>query len=292
MLGQYNSAAPRCFINAWLRTSDSIALWDRTTAESVHISTGIGVGFHALPEMPNLPGVGTLLCDMGRRISIRKRGASVIAAIIVGATLSGCASTAGPDVLTIDAGQYAATFDAAVEAAREEGLTAALRDRRAGVIETQTRVAGSILEPWRLDNASFGQSLEHTVGLQRRRVRFEFAPAGFIGMPAPGGAATDRSTTVAEQDPLVIADRDLTTGAGDLELRVWVYVERASSPGERRSTWTRHASTRARSGYTFDVAAMRDDPVGGTGTTWTTVARDSAYERRLLAAVSKSIVTK
>lgn len=203
----------------------------------------------------------------------------VIAAILV---CAGCASPpAGPEVLTIASADYAAAFDAAVEAARRDGMPAVLRDRRSGVIETQPRVAGSILEPWRGDNASLDQGLENTVAYQRRRARFEFAPAGFVApdeitttQPLPGPDVVN-----AQQAPL-----DLTAGSGDLELRVWVYIERASVPGQRRSTWTRSKATQTQLVY---PEGMKDRK--GIAMTWTPAARDPDYERRLLQHVKEIV---
>jgi len=136
----------------------------------------------------------------------------------------------------------------------------ALRDRRSGVIETEAQIAGSVLEPWRTDNASAAQAVENTVAFQRRRARFEFTPAGF-------------------QEP----PRDLTKVPDDLELRVWVFVERASTPGLRRSTWTRSKTT------TTQLVAPEGDTGPAPTTSWTPVTRDVAYERRLLAAVQDGL---
>jgi hypothetical protein len=192
---------------------------------------------------------------------------------------AGCASKPeGPVYLTISSSDYAAVFDAAVEAARRDGLPAALRDRRGGVIETQTRMAGSVLEPWRTDDSAT-QALENTVSYQRRRARFEFVPAGF----SPPDAATTTQplsgpdVVNAEDTPL-----DLTAAEGELELRVWVYLERATIPGQRRSTWTRSKTTQALLVYPEGMEDRKSVQV-----IWTPVARDNRYEKRLLANVQK-----
>jgi hypothetical protein len=70
-----------------------------------------------------------------------------------------------------------------------------------------------------------------------------------------------------------------------LEVRVWVYVERAFTPGARLGTWTRSQATFSRD----TLAPVRDD---GDKTVvdfskWTPVRRDPAYEQRLLEALSK-----
>lgn len=191
----------------------------------------------------------------------------------------GCASSVGPDVVAVESGRYSEAFDAAVEAARRDGLQPVLRDRRAGVIETDTRTAGSVLEPWRIDNASFAQGLENTVGLQRRRARFEVVPAGFSPTVTE---AHDESANAS--DPLMAHDIDLSVNGGQLELRVWVYIERANAPGVRRGTWTRHSTTTT----TTDLESRAGDGARSArenSTVWHTVARDTAYERRLLERV-------
>lgn len=197
--------------------------------------------------------------------------------------LSGCASNSnGPEVLTVSADDYGRAFDAAVEAARKQGLASALRDRRGGVIETTPRVAGTVLEPWRTDNASLDQALENTIAFQRRRARFEFAPAGY--QPPNDSTATD----LLEGPDVLNAGQsllDLTQVQGDLELRVWVYVERATIPGLRRSTWTRSKTTQTLLVY---PEGMTKDKKGMT-VNWQPVARDPAYERRLLREVQVAL---
>lgn len=185
--------------------------------------------------------------------------------------LAGCAASDGPTVLVIDSAEYARVFDLAAEAARREGMMPIRRDRRAGVIETQPEYSASLLEPWRQDNAGFDQALENTVSLQRRRVRFEFVPAGAPPVQLPGGSALDGPRFVESEPEMP----DLSTFDGPLELRVWVAVERSYRPGQRRSTWTRR--------YT-------STPIGAdlTGAYWVTVSRDLAQERRLLAQVERA----
>jgi hypothetical protein len=180
---------------------------------------------------------------------------------------SGCAKSPGRDLLHIDAGSYHDAFDAAMEASRINGLPPALRDRRGGVIETEPALAASILEPWRDDNATLGQSLENTIAFQR--------PA------APPAAADD---PLEGPDLLGVETRQLDLSAydGALELRVQVIVERAHTMGVRRSTWSRRSTTRA----TIDAPASDGDIPASF---WTPVSRDEAFERRLLAAVDNAL---
>jgi hypothetical protein len=198
---------------------------------------------------------------------------------------AGCAKSPGPDLLHIDAASYHDAFDAAMEASRAHGLPLALRDRRGGVIETEPAPAASILEPWHSDNATMGQSLENTIAYQRRRARFEFAPAA----AAPAAADLSASSDPQDDDPdgpdllgVETRDLDLTAYDGELELRVRVIVERAHTMGVRRSTWSRRSTSRG----TID-SATSDGEIPSSF--WTPVARDEAFERRLLVAVDNAL---
>ncbi len=211
-------------------------------------------------------------------MTILPKGA--LAVLLICGSLSGCATSQGPAFLTIQPEAYADAFDAAVEAAAVAGLSPIVRDRRSGLIETEPRIAGSLLEPWRTDNASFTQTIENTITFQRRRARFEFAPVLFQP-DQPAVAPLTGPDLFATQD----AEVDLSRHTGPLELRVWVYVERAYSPGLRRSTWTRAKTTRTRIIVAEEEEALRTQY-------WTPVRRDEAYERRLLAAVQSAMAER
>ncbi len=192
-------------------------------------------------------------------------------------TAGGCATSDGPAYLTIDSTTYAHAFDAAIAAARANDMPPALRDRRRGVIETTPSIAGSILEPWRGGNASLDQAMENTIVLQRRRARFEFTPAT-IRDAAAGGPP----------DLLGLSGppADLTSFEGAVELRVSVIIERAYSPGIRRSTWSSAGTS---------VAVIRrpaTDPEATTRSFWVPVDRDTAFEKRLLALVAESLTAR
>ncbi len=195
----------------------------------------------------------------------------------------GCVSnSSGPEVITVSAADYPQAFDAAAEVARHSGMPTTLRDRRGGVIETQPNVAGSVLEPWRSDNASLDQAVENTVAYQRRRARFEFMPAG----AAPTG---EHPTTQPLTGPDMISAEqpslDLSQAAGELELRVWVFIERADVPGMRRSTWTRSKTTQSLLVYPEGMK----ERTKGIVINWMPVARDPDYERRLLREVQEML---
>lgn len=213
-------------------------------------------------------GTGTLL-----RMSRLRDSLSSVALFVVSAMLiAGCAAPSGPEFLTVSAADYHETFDAAVETARSHDFIASLRDRRHGVIETEPTYAGSIFEPWDPATLTIGRALENTVSFQRRRVRFEFLPIGFVRE-----GIDDRGDDMS----LTLTSPDLTTYEGDLELRVWVYVERLHDPTVRRSTWSRRYSS-----YTAIYDLETGDRVFRT---WTPTVRDPALERRLLARIERRL---
>ena len=169
---------------------------------------------------------------------------------------------------------YAMAFDAAVAAARDEGFIALALDRRAGIIETEPVSAPSVVEPWHESNASGSQAWENTLQHQRRRVRFEFAPAN----EPPAALPPEGELTGADVLSADAAARDLTTMSEPLLLRAIVIVERNHTPGERRSAWSRRFVTQSRSGAAGEDAGL---PLNF----WEPVGRDVAYERRLLARI-------
>ncbi len=197
--------------------------------------------------------------------------------------LGACQST-GPGSLEIPADQYDVAFDAAREATREVGMPALMADRTGGVIESRPRLAGSVLEPWRIDNSG-SQWLTSTLHKQRRRVRFEFLPVDFspvdptgteelVGPPLPGSGEE------------ILRSVDLDAFDGPIEVRVWVWIEREQRAELRRSTWTRVGRS-----YAQDPAQResRDDGTTRSQGTWSPVERDTAMERRLLAEVEAAL---
>lgn len=217
---------------------------------------------------------------------------------------SGCASERGPEFLVIPASQYQAAFDAADEAIRVERMPPTLRDRRGGIIESEPRIAGSILEPWRNDNASFEQAMENTISFQRRRVRVEFTPADFnASLAGDQDQALPGPDVVGMGEPM----RDLTRYDGDLELRVWVYLERSYTFGVRRSSWTQSLRSQMQIISTETGEALQAestlappnwserrsiDPDRGTPimpSVWSPISRDPAFERRLLEKIRKRL---
>ena len=207
---------------------------------------------------------------------------SFLLLLVVG-LLGACQST-GPGALEIPADRYDVAFDAAREATRQVGMPSLLADRTGGIIESRPRLAGSVMEPWRLDNSG-SQWVTNTLHKQRRRVRFEFLPIDFspvdptgaeelVGAPLPGSAEE------------IIRSVDLDTFDGPIEIRVWVWIEREQGQELRRNSWTRVGRS-----YTTNPleTVTPDDGTTRSRSTWTPVERDIAMERRLLAEVKEAV---
>ena len=195
------------------------------------------------------------------------------------ASLVGLAACSTPQqedrYLVVPPDRYAEAFDAAVAAARDVGLPPAVRDRSAGVIETQSSIAGSLFEPWLFGEESLSQAAENTILFQRRRARIEFTipsqPLPGIreaSEPLPGATLPGRAAV----DPL-----DVTAADEPLEVRVKVFIERAFVPGLKPSSYSRTLNTK----YT--------DPLRPERETWTPVGRDAEWESRILADLGKRV---
>lgn len=185
----------------------------------------------------------------------------------------GCSSTPeGPEALQVPIDRYDVVFDAAVEAARDAGLPPLVRDRSAGVVETESRIAGSLFEPWTFGEESLEQAAENTLLFQRRRARIEFSPEEPAAARLRGA---DRPLPEPGVGGAVAAPLDLRSAAGPLEVRVRVFVERAFIPNLDVNSYSRILSSR----YTT--------PLDPTGETWTPVGRDRAWEARILADLGR-----
>ena len=206
------------------------------------------------------------------------------AALIVTGLASGC-STSGPDRLEFQSDRYDQAFQAAGEAVRKQGMPPILTDRTGGVIEARPRLAGSVLEPWRIDNADAGQWGANTLNKQRRRVRFEFLPVDFVP-PEPRGEDVLTGPPLPGSTEGELRLTDLETFDGRVELRVWVYVEREHRTGLRRGTWSRVGRTFATN--PMETRSPEDGTTRSPGL-WTPVGRDEAMERRLLADIRSAM---
>ncbi|MHC4989692.1 MAG: hypothetical protein ACYTGC_01825 [Planctomycetota bacterium] len=181
----------------------------------------------------------------------------------------GCATTEGPQQLTVPAGRYEEAFAAAIDVAADERMDATFRDIRGGVIETAPARAASWLEPWYWGGQSAARIAENSIGHERRRARFEFAPVDDAEDAVP--QSPDLLAAGAKPVDLLVLDAEMT-------LRVWVFLEREQRPGTRRSTWTRTRTTHT-------IIVSPEDGSDESKPFWVPVARDLDFERRMLAAL-------
>ena len=208
-----------------------------------------------------------------------RRTLSAACFALAAAVLQGCHTTEGPASIRVDGADYGRAFTACIEVGREAQMPPALTDRGNGIIETEPRTAGSVLEPWRLDASGGDQVLENTLQFQRRRARFVFVPEGFEPEAIDGNSAFDGGA--APGSPTDAARFDLERHPGPLELRCIVVVERGFTPGNRPSTWSSRLATQS----TDPDSKRLDDRTDRQPTRWTPVGRDEAAERTLLARV-------
>lgn len=193
--------------------------------------------------------------------------------------LVGCHTIEGPASIELASEHYDRAFDACIDEGRALEMPPAVADRGNGVIETEPRTMGSLVEPWRLDHSGPSQVLESTVQFQRRRVRFLFAPAGFEPSVIDGKA---EFTGGAEPgSPEDVSRFDLETYQGAIALRAHVFIERGFVPNIRKSTWSQGLSSVARDA----MPRAADDGTDRLPTLWTPVGRDEEAERTLLARI-------
>ena len=213
-------------------------------------------------------------------------GCLIALSLVITGCESGGKSSPGSS-LSLDGIQYDMCFDEIIRIASDSGMPAVIRDRSGGLVETSPRLCGSLLEPWRQDNANFNQALENTVALQRRRARFEFVPAGFVTPPIVDSSALVGAPLPGSTDDILF---DLRTYDGPLELRVWVYIERAFTPGLRNGTWSRSQLS-----FSSDPLAPEKLTLESGATVdlsrWTPLRRDTAYEQRLIGEIRTRLST-
>ena len=199
--------------------------------------------------------------------------------------IGGCAPKHGPERIQIQAGQYPAAFAAAEAAAVSAGMPPMVSDQVGGVIEGRPRLAGSLIEPWRIDNSGLDQALENTINKQRRRIRFEFLPRDFRP-PEPTGEGELRGAVVPGSTIDLQRSINLLNQDDPIEVRVWVYVERQFVPYLQRQTWSRVSTSYAQN--PIESSRNADGVVRDSGR-WTPVGRDQVMEQRLLARVQDAL---
>jgi len=204
-------------------------------------------------------------------------------------TLGGCMgalTSEGPEKLTITPAQYRDAFDAATRAMREMGYKIVVVDRSNGIIETDTRHAGGLLEPWRFDNDGPSEALANTGSNRRRRIRVEFTPAD-----APMDAVTADPVLHGPAIPgssRAQARFDMQTCTGPIEMDVWVYIERSFIEGSKPAPYSGSLSSVWTNRLNAKPADATDDSIR-ENPQWTPMGRDDDYERTLALRVSQSL---
>ena len=194
--------------------------------------------------------------------------------------IAGCASEPIPSVVDLDRSEYDRAFDAALEVARRDGLEPVIVDRSLGVIETDSRAAGSLLEPWRTDNAGLQESVAHTVNFERRRARFEFVPEPFeLPMPQPAAASPGPALPGTDRAEGRV---DLVAWKGPVQLRTWVMVDREFIANQRVGRWTLGETLVSQDPTQVPHPQDRSSRTPGQ---WTPIGRDVQYERRLTEGI-------
>ena len=207
-----------------------------------------------------------------------------VCAICSAVLIGGCTSPSRA-TLAIDASSYDQAFHAACTAAQDAGMPPLVKDAVGGVIQGRPRLAGSLIEPWRFEGQDFTAAFANTINKQRHRVRIEFVPVGFRP-PEPRGEGLLLGGVVPGSTIDEAASIDLLSHVGEIEVRVWVYIEREFIANLQTSTWTRRGKLYARD--PAEAQRPRDGTTRSSGK-WTPVGRDVAMEGRLLAQIADAL---
>lgn len=202
---------------------------------------------------------------------------STVLAVLALAALTGCTTWQGPTEITVPAGEYDRSVQTAVDTLNRLGYRCAVIDREAGVVDTDPLRAGSLVEPWRTDNASLSDAAANTVSPRRRQVRLSWTP---VGAEAP---LVEPSTLGGPELPGSKAPSpkpDLATGP--LMLRAIVSLEQQYTPGDRISPYSASLS----SSFSEPRSATSGPVDRGT---WTPVGRDEATEQRILGLIERAL---
>jgi len=209
---------------------------------------------------------------------MRLIGRLAVAALLAGLGSPGCTgpSAAPAEVLRLTPARYDEAFTAAAAVLSDHGLSPAVRDRRAGVIETDPEDSVGWFAPWNLEPASSLEGVA-TLATVRRRARITFLPESF-DVEDPDSALTGPDLFGLREPP-----PDVGVAGTPIEMRVAIFVERSHRPGLQVDTWSRRLVTQARVG--------RPSPAEGfePARTWWPVARDAGLERAILEQIAARI---
>lgn len=198
--------------------------------------------------------------------------------LIVITTQIGCTSRNQISDLRLDSDEYNQVFDSTKDALRSAGYVLDRVDRRFGIITSQPRSAGSILEPWRDITATPAQALDASFNYEHRILRISFIPAS--GTTPTPRSHPDTPAPIAQIEPQPqTTTTDITSYKGTLRIDVQAIIERAHHPGRRIET-----TSLRKSSYTIDPSlAQRGIPAKF----WEVVARDPYQEQDIMKRIVK-----
>ncbi len=198
-------------------------------------------------------------------------------AVLVLAALTGCTTWQGPTEIAVPVGEYDRSVQTAIDTLNRLGYRCTMIDREAGVVDTDPLRAGSLVEPWRTDNASLSDATANTVSPRRRQVRLSWTPVGveqpLVEPSTLGGPELPGSKAPSPKPDLATAP---------LILRAIVSLEQQYTPGDRMSSYSASLS----SSFSEPRTATTGPVDRGT---WTPVGRDEATEQRILGLIERAL---
>lgn len=188
--------------------------------------------------------------------------------------LAGCTTTSGPTEMTVESGQYSATFDAARHVLRDAHFDLERVDSSAGVITTTPKATAGLMSPWDSEQQTAGQEFEDMLQHHHRKVRITFEAAG-DGSPDAG--ADSQAEGSGEQPDLIDEPRQTT-------MRVRVELQQVNRPNWRIDSTSIRLGT-----YAWDPALAERDMQPRYETV---IADDTDFARRLVELIRAQVAGK
>ena len=162
---------------------------------------------------------------------------------------------------SLDADQYEAYFDSAIQVLRDNGFVIDLRDYRFGKITTRPQGSPNLVEVWNSQNTTADQAIESTLVSEQRRVNVTF------------------TEVVRDVNPDPASNID-----SGYMVQVEVILERKQIP-------TRRMAGSARRNVFSNLAAPPRDLIerGVTGSYWEPVGPDPYLEARLVKQITERV---
>jgi len=198
--------------------------------------------------------------------------------LIITMSQIGCTSRNQIADLRLDSADYDQVFDTTKDALRSAGYLLDRVDRRFGIITSQPRDAGSVLEPWRDITATPAQALDASFNYEHRILRINFIPASGTTRTPPTQADTPAPIAQIEPQPQTTTT-DITSYEGTLRIDVQAIIERAHHPGRRIET-----TSLRKSSYTIDPSLAKR---GIPAKFWEVIARDPYQEQDIMKRIVK-----